>query len=87
MKTIKGVQSTVKPNALEFDDFHVYVNSNIHEVEEENLPEYEGDGESPTIYEFDVEEYTKDEYIQVQDAQLKQTNSLVTAMLSGEVQE
>ena len=85
MKTIKGVQSTVKPNALEFDDFHVYVNSNIHEVEEENLPERE-EGESPTIYEFDVEEYTKDEYIQVQDTQLKQTNSLVTAMLSGEVQ-
>ena len=85
MKTIKGVQSTVKPSALEFDDFHVYVNSNIHEVEEENLPERE-EGVSPTIYEFDVEEYTKDEYIQVQDAQLKQTNSLVTAMLSGEVQ-
>lgn len=64
MKTIKGVQSTVKPNALEFDEFHVYVYSDIKEVPEDERPVVEdSEGESPTLYSYNVTEYEKDEFL------------------------
>lgn len=64
MKTIKGVQSTVKPSALEFDEFHVYVYSDIKEVPEDERPVMEGsEGESPTLYSYNVTEYEKDEFL------------------------
>lgn len=87
MKVIKNVQSTVLPLEVEIDEKHVYVNTNIHTVAEEDLPDHEERGEeAPTIYEYDVAEYDKDEYILVQGEQNKQNTELLNAMLSGEVQ-
>lgn len=64
MKVTEGVQSTVKPNALEFDELHVYVYSDIKEVPEDELPVREdGEQESPTLYSYTVTEYEKDEFL------------------------
>lgn len=86
MKVIKNVQSTVQPHEMEIDEKHVYINTNIHVVPEEELPDSDDrEGEAPTIYGFDVAEYDKDEYIVVQSEQNKQNSMILNAMLSGEV--
>lgn len=86
MKVIKNVQSTVQPHEIEIDENHVYVNTNIHVVPEEELPIDEtSEGDKPTIYGYDVAEYGKDEYIMVQGEQNKQNTEILNAMLSGEV--
>lgn len=46
-------QSTVKPNAIEIDDYSVWVAENITEITIEN----------DVLYEYDLVQYTKDEYI------------------------
>ena len=55
-------KSTVRPEELELMETKVFVNSNITEVNED-----ETDGQQGfTGYEFDLIEYTKDEYIKIQ---------------------
>ena len=55
-------KSTVRPEELELTETKVFVNSNITEVNED-----ETDGQQGfTGYEFDLIEYTKDEYIKIQ---------------------
>ena len=55
-------KSTVRPEELELTETKVFVNSNITEVNED-----ETDGQPGfTGYEFDLIEYTKDEYIKIQ---------------------
>ena len=51
-------QSTVKPKPIEIDDYHVYINSNIIEI---NTDEFNG-------YEYEQTIYTKDEYMEKQKA-------------------
>ena len=51
------VQSTIKPEALEIDDNSVWIAEDVQEVKTE---EFEG-------YEYDLTQYTKDEYIQLLD--------------------
>lgn len=51
------VQSTVKPQAIEIDDNSVWITENVQEVKTE---EFEG-------YEYDLMQYTKDEYISILD--------------------
>lgn len=55
------VRSTVKPDELEIDEYSVWVNSNIKEIE------VQSEDESHTEYEFNQVRYTKDEYIKLID--------------------
>lgn len=55
-------RSTVKPDELELTETKVFVSSNITEVNEPETDEYSGF----TGYEFDLTEYSKDEYIKIQ---------------------
>lgn len=55
-------RSTVKPDELELTKTKVFVSSNITEVNEPETDEYSGF----TGYEFDLIEYSKDEYIKIQ---------------------
>ena len=47
------VQSAIKPNAIEIDEYSVWVSENITEITIEN----------DVLYEYDLVQYTKDEYI------------------------
>lgn len=55
------VRSTVKPDKIEIDEYSVWVNSDIKEIEVQS--EYE----THTEYEFNQIRYTKDEYIKLID--------------------
>lgn len=55
-------RSTVKPDELELTETKVFVSSNITEVNEPETDKYSGF----TGYEFDLIEYSKDEYIKIQ---------------------
>lgn len=55
------VKSTVKPDAVEIDEYSVWVNSNITEIV------VQSEDESHTEYEFNQVRYTKDEYIKLID--------------------
>ena len=46
-------QSTIKPNAIEIDEYSVWVAENVTEITKEN----------DVLYEYDLVQYTKDEYI------------------------
>ena len=68
MQVFEKVFSTVKPEKVTFDEKHVYVNEDISEVpedereaEKEMLP---GGAELPTLYQYKVTQYDKDEYIE-----------------------
>lgn len=54
-----AVRSTVKPEKVEIDEYSVWVNSNIKEIEVQSE-----DG-SHTEYEFNQIRYTKNEYIKL----------------------
>ena len=48
-------QSTIKPNAIDIDEYSVWVAENITEITIEN----------DVLYEYDLVQYTKDEYIKL----------------------
>lgn len=48
-------QSTIKPNAIEIDEYSVWVAENITEITKEN----------EVLYEYELVQYTKDEYIKL----------------------
>ncbi|MDE6111216.1 MAG: hypothetical protein K2F65_04785, partial [Eubacterium sp.] len=68
----KNVQSTIKPNETEIDEYSVWVNENISEitVTDEN-------GEH-TEYEFNQTQYSKDEYIKLMSEQNKALENELT---------
>ena len=55
------VRSTVKPEKVEIDEYSVWVNSNIKEIE------VQSEDQTHTEYEFNQVRYTKDEYIKLID--------------------
>lgn len=57
MTEYKKVQSTIKPMETEFDEYSVWVNSDIHEI---TVTDKNG---SHTEYEYNQTQYSKDEYI------------------------
>ena len=62
MKTYQNVQSTVEPLEVEITESRVFVASNVTPVNEpgtEDNPGFVG-------FQFDLLEYTKDEYIKLQ---------------------
>ena len=66
------VQSTIKPNEIEIDEYSVWVNEDIIEitVTDEN-------GEH-TEYEFNQTQYSKDEYIKLMSEQNKALENELT---------
>lgn len=63
MKNHGTVRSCVQPNAVEIDDFSVWVASNIKPVTETGTDEQQGF----SGYEYDLTQYDKDEYIKLLD--------------------
>ncbi len=61
MKNYRTQRSTEKPKEVVFDEYSVWVYSNIEEVSENIGSDNEFVG-----YEFTMIQYTKDEYIQIQ---------------------
>lgn len=55
------VRSTVKPDAVEIDEYSVWVNSDIKEID------VQSEDEIHTEYEYNQVRYTKDEYIKLID--------------------
>lgn len=70
------VRSTVNPESIVIDDFSVWQHTNIQEVSENVGEENEFKG-----FEFNMVQYTKDEFILQQAAMNQELNSLVNTML------
>lgn len=66
------VKSTIKPDKIEIDEYSVWVNSNIKEIE------VQSEDESYTEYEFNQVRYTKDEYIKLIDKRNSTLESQLT---------
>ena len=56
-----AVRSTVKPDAVEIDEYSVWLNSDIKEIQ------MQSEDKTHTEYEFNQVRYTKDEYIKLID--------------------
>ena len=77
----KKVQSTVKPQAVEIDEFSVWIAENIQEVTVKDE-----EGKEHTEYEYELSQLTKDEYIlELHDTQeqLKVESDLALAELAS----
>lgn len=67
-----AVRSTVKPDAVEIDEYSVWVNTNITEIV------VQLENETHTEYEFNQVRYTKDEYIKMIDERNSTLESQLT---------
>lgn len=87
MTTYVNVRSDKEPEEIKIDDYHVYVRSNIHEIE---VSDEMHDGETTTHIEWEYGEnvYDKNEYIKDELATLNQTiaeqDELLAMLLLGE---
>jgi hypothetical protein len=70
------VRSTVKPDAIVIDEFSVWKHTDIQEISENVGTEDEFNG-----YEYNMIQYTKDEFILMQNAQNEEMNSILNTML------
>jgi len=73
-------QSTIKPNAIEIDEYSVWVAENITEITKEN----------DALYEYDLVQYTKDEYIlqiaardDVKSKAIMELSDMVATLMEG----
>lgn len=66
------VRSTVKPDEVEIDEYSVWVNSNIKEIE------VQSEVEIHTEYEYNQVRYKKDEYIKLIDKRNSTLESQLT---------
>ena len=84
MKEIKSVQSTVRPLEIEFDESHVYLNTNIKEVPEserqQEKEQLEEGQELGPLFSYNVKEYEKDEFLQALSAGQVSLNGRATAL-------
>lgn len=70
------VRSTIKPESVVIDEYSVWQHTNIQEISENVGEENEFTG-----FEFDMIQYTKDEFILQQAAANQELNVLVNTML------
>lgn len=63
MVKFEKVRSTIKPASREIDEYSVYINENIKEIE---VQTNENSTEKTKMYEYDQTVYNKDEYINEQ---------------------
>lgn len=73
------VRSTVKPESIVIDDFSVWQHTNIQKISENVGEENEFVG-----YEFNMIQYSKDEFILQQAAQNAELGELMNTILGGE---
>ncbi len=66
------VQSTIKPKETEIDEYSVWVNENIREIE---VTDENG---AHTEYEYDQIQYSKDEYILLLSEENKNLENMLT---------
>ena len=73
-------KSTIKPNAIEIDEYSVWVAENITEITKEN----------DALYEYDLVQYTKDEYIlqiaardDVKSKAIMELSDMVATLMEG----
>lgn len=67
------VRSTIEPERLVIDEYSVWITENVEEIEvEDEIINDKGETEkvTTTIYEYDLVQYTKDEYILMQSSQM-----------------
>lgn len=69
------ISSTVRPEPQVIDEFSVWINSDIQEVEVTH------EGDTHTEFEFNQIQYTKDEYIKMIDDKNKELNHLMNTIL------
>jgi len=77
MKDYGKQRSTVKPDEMVIDEFSVWIHSDIQEVSEPGIDDQEGF----TGYEFNMVQYTKDEFIMKQAEISNETNKILNTML------
>lgn len=77
MKDFGRQRSTVKPDEMVMDEFSVWIHSDIQEVSEPGIDDQEGFAG----YEFNMVQYTKDEFIMKQAEISKETNKILNTML------
>ena len=65
------VRSTLKPVGIKIDEYNVYVNTNITEINEEDF----------NGYEYDMEMYTKDEYTQLTNYNVTSDKVALTSLV------
>lgn len=66
------VRSTVKPESTIIDDYSVWVANNIEEISVEDITDSE-ETTTHTEYEYELLQYTKDEYIKLMSDQNYET--------------
>lgn len=67
------VRSTIEPERLVIDEYSVWIAENIEEIEvKDEIINDKGETEkvTTTMYEYDLVQYTKDEYILMQSSQM-----------------
>ena len=69
------ISSTVRPEPQAIDEFSVWINSDIQEVEVTH------EDDTHIEYEFHQIQYTKDEYIKMIDDKNKELNHLMNTIL------
>lgn len=69
------IRSTVRPEEQVVDEFSVWVNTDIQEVEVDH------DGDVHTEFEFNQIQYSKDEFIELISEQNKELNHLMNTIL------
>lgn len=62
------VGSTIKPEKMVIDEYSVWISENINKIEVES--ENSDSNEKIEMYEYDLIQYTKDEYIGMQSNQM-----------------
>lgn len=87
MTTYVNVRSGREPEEIKIDDYHVYVRSNIHEIEVTD-DMHDGETTTHTEWEYDENVYDKNEYIKDELTTLNQTiaeqDELLAMLLLGE---
>lgn len=67
------VRSTIEPERLVIDEYSVWIAENVEEIEvEDEIINDKGKTEkvTTTMYEYNLVQYTKDEYILMQSSQM-----------------
>lgn len=73
------VQSTVIPEAIKIDDYSVWITSDIKEVQKIE-PE---NGSVSKIFQYNMKQYAKDEYILLMNSQLADTQNTTNYNAGG----
>lgn len=70
------VKSTIKPENMVIDEYSVWINENIQEIEVEDeivSPDGQVEKKKTTMYEYDMLQYEKNEFIMQQSEQILDT--------------